>query len=98
MIDNAADAMKNKGTLRVRVVREGEEVLVEIADNGSGIPKEIQSHIFEPFFTTKGVGDGTGLGLDSVHRLVRKMRGTIAFTSVAGDTRFQVRIPVHQAL
>ena len=98
LIDNAADAMKNKGTLRVRVVREGEEVLVEIADNGSGIPKEIQSRIFEPFFTTKGVGDGTGLGLDSVHRLVRKMRGTIAFTSVAGDTRFQVRIPVHQAL
>ena len=98
LIDNAADAMKNKGTLRVRVVREGEEVLVEIADNGSGIPKEIQSRIFEPFFTTKGVGDGTGLGLDSVHRLVRKMRGTITFTSVAGDTRFQVRIPVHQAL
>jgi signal transduction histidine kinase len=98
LIDNAADAMKNKGTLRVRVVREGEEVLVEIADNGTGIPKEIQSRIFEPFFTTKGVGDGTGLGLDSVHRLVRKMRGSIAFTSVPGDTRFQVRIPVHQAL
>jgi len=98
LIDNAADAMNNKGRLRVRVVREGEDVLVEIADSGSGIPKEIQSRIFEPFFTTKGVGDGTGLGLDSVHRLVRKMRGTITFTSVPGDTRFQVRIPVHQPL
>jgi len=98
LIDNAADAMNNKGRLRVRVVREGEDVLVEIADSGSGIPKEIQSRIFEPFFTTKGVGDGTGLGLDSVHRLVRKMRGTITFTSVPGDTRFQVRIPIHQPL
>ncbi len=98
LIDNAADAMKNKGQLRLRVVREGEEILVEIGDNGSGIPKEIQSRIFEPFFTTKGVGDGTGLGLDSVHRLVRKMRGTISFTSVPGDTRFQVRIPIHQPL
>jgi signal transduction histidine kinase len=98
LIDNAADAMNNKGQLRLRVVREGEEVLVEIGDNGSGIPKEIQSRIFEPFFTTKGVGDGTGLGLDAVHRIVRKMRGTITFTSFPGDTRFQVRIPIHQPL
>jgi len=98
LIDNAADAMNKKGELRVRVAREGEDVLVEVADNGSGIPKEVQSRIFEPFFTTKGVGDGTGLGLDSVHRIVRKMRGTITFTSVPGDTRFQVRIPIHQPL
>jgi signal transduction histidine kinase len=98
LIDNAADAMKNKGELRLRALREGEDVLVEIADNGSGIPKAIQSRIFEPFFTTKGVGDGTGLGLDAVHRLIRKMRGTITFTSVPGDTRFQVRLPIHQPL
>jgi signal transduction histidine kinase len=98
LIDNAADAMKNKGQLSLRAVREGEDVLVEIGDNGSGIPKEVQSRIFEPFFTTKGVGDGTGLGLDSVHRIVRKMRGNITFTSVPGDTRFQVRIPIHQPL
>ena len=98
LIDNAADAMKNKGQLRLRVVREGEEILVEIGDNGSGIPKDIQSRIFEPFFTTKGVGDGTGLGLDAVHRIVRKMRGTITFASAPGDTRFQVRIPIHQPL
>jgi len=98
LIDNAADAMKNKGTLRLRALREGDEVLVEIGDNGCGIPKEIQSRIYEPFFTTKGVGDGTGLGLDAVHRLIRKMRGTITFTSVPGDTRFQVRLPIHQPL
>jgi len=71
---------------------------VEIGDSGPGIPKDIQSRIFEPFFTTKGVGDGTGLGLDAVLRLVRKMRGSISFTSVPGDTRFQVRLPIHQPL
>lgn len=98
LIDNAADAMKNKGQLRLRAVREGEEVLVEIGDNGPGILKDIQSRIFEPFFTTKGVGDGTGLGLDTVSRIVRKMRGAITFTSVPGDTRFQVRLPIHQPL
>jgi signal transduction histidine kinase len=98
LIDNAADAMSNKGILRVHVAREGEDVLVEVIDNGSGIPKDVQSRIFEPFFTTKGVGDGTGLGLDSVHRIVRKMRGNISFTSVPGNTRFQVRIPIHQSL
>jgi len=98
LIDNAADAMKEKGQLRVRVTHEGNYVLVEVADNGSGIPEDIQSHIFEPFFTTKGVGDGTGLGLDAVQRIVRKMRGTINFDSVPGETRFQVRIPIHQPL
>ncbi|HET6929507.1 MAG TPA: ATP-binding protein, partial [Candidatus Acidoferrum sp.] len=95
LIDNAADAMKDKGTLRIRVSHEGEYVLVEIIDNGSGIPEDVQPHIFEPFFTTKGVGDGTGLGLDSVQRIVRKTRGSINFESVPGETRFQVRIPIH---
>jgi len=96
LIDNAADAMKEKGKLRVRVTHEGDYVLVEVVDNGSGIPEDVQPHIFEPFFTTKGVGDGTGLGLDAVQRIVRKMRGTINFTSVPGETCFQVRIPIHQ--
>jgi len=73
-------------------------VLVEVIDNGSGIPEDVQPHIFEPFFTTKGVGDGTGLGLDAVQRIVRKMRGTINFDSVPGETRFQVRIPIRQPL
>jgi signal transduction histidine kinase len=57
------------------------------------IPPDIQSHIVEPFFTTKGVGDGTGLGLDTALRIVRKHRGSINLISAPGDTRFQVRLP-----
>jgi len=98
LIDNAADAMKEKGTLRIHAVRENEYVLVEIADDGPGIPPEVQSRIFEPFFTTKGVGEGTGLGLDVVHRIVKKMRGLISVKSVPGDTRFQVRLPIQAIL
>jgi signal transduction histidine kinase len=94
LIDNAADAMKDNGKLFVRAVRENEYVLVEIADNGPGIPPEIQSRIFDPFFTTRGVGEGTGLGLDLVHRIVQKMRGFVTFKSVPGDTRFHVRVPI----
>src|SRR5207248_3994541 len=65
LIDNAIDAMSGKGELRVRTCKEDSCVLVEIGDNGPGIPKEIQPRIFEPFFTTKRVGQGTGLGLDT---------------------------------
>jgi signal transduction histidine kinase len=67
---------------------------VEIADNGPGIPPEVKSRIFDPFFTTKGVGQGTGLGLDVVNRIIKNVRGQISVTSVPGDTRFQVRIPI----
>ena len=98
LIDNAADAMKEKGKLLVRAVRENDYVLVEIADDGPGIPPEVQSRIFEPFYTTKGVGEGTGLGLDVVHRIVKKMRGLINVKSVPGDTRFQVRIPIQSVI
>jgi len=98
LIDNAADAMHDDGKLTVRAVRENDYVLVEIIDNGPGIAPEVQSRIFEPFFTTKGVGEGTGLGLDVVHRIVKKMRGQIAVKSVPGNTRFQVRIPIQAQL
>jgi len=98
LIDNAADAMGDTGKLLVRAVRENEYVLVEIADNGPGIPPEVQSRIFEPFFTTKGVGEGSGLGLDVVHRIVQKMRGLVTVKSAPGDTRFQVRIPMQAAM
>jgi signal transduction histidine kinase len=94
LIDNAIDAMNGKGQLRVRTYREDNCVVVEIGDNGSGIPPDVQTHIFEPFFTTKGVGEGTGLGLDTVQRIVKKHRGTIQVTSTPGDTRFQVRLPL----
>jgi len=98
LIDNAADAMKEKGNLSIRAVRENDYVLVEIGDNGPGIPPEVQSRIFEPFFTTKGVGEGTGLGLDVVHRIVKKARGLVTVKSVPGDTRFQVRLPIQNTL
>jgi signal transduction histidine kinase len=94
IIDNAIDAMHGKGELRVRTYREDNCVVVEIGDNGPGISREVQPHIFEPFFTTKGVGEGTGLGLDTVQRIVKKHRGNIQFTSKPGDTRFQVWLPL----
>jgi len=93
IIDNAIDAMHGQGELRIRTFPEGDCAVVEIGDSGPGIPPEIQSRIFEPFFTTKGVGEGTGLGLDTTLRIVRKHRGSINVTSVPGDTRFQVRLP-----
>ena len=65
LVDNAGDAMNGRGKLKVKTSRDGgEHVLVEITDDGPGIPREIKSRILEPFFTTKGVGEGTGLGLD----------------------------------
>jgi signal transduction histidine kinase len=94
LIDNAADAMKGKGELRIRTMQEGEDVLVEIVDNGEGIPAEIQTRIFEPFFTTKPMGAGTGLGLDTVYRIVRKHRGNVTFASRPGYTCFRVRLPI----
>jgi len=98
IIDNAIDAMGGNGELRVRTYREDNCVVVEIADNGPGISPEIQPHIFEPFFTTKGVGEGTGLGLDTVQRIVKKHRGSIQVSSKPGDTRFQVRLPLADGL
>jgi signal transduction histidine kinase len=94
IIDNAIDAMQGKGELRVRTYREDTCVVVEIGDNGPGISPEVKPHIFEPFFTTKGVGEGTGLGLDTVQRVVRKHRGSIQVSSKPGDTRFQVWLPL----
>ena len=94
IIDNAIDAMGGTGELRVRTYRQDECVVVEVGDNGPGIPPEVEPRIFEPFFTTKGVGEGTGLGLDTVQRIVRKHRGSIQVHSKPGDTRFQVWLPL----
>ncbi|MBD2101219.1 ATP-binding protein [Leptolyngbya sp. FACHB-261] len=95
LIDNAIDAMQGRGQLRIRTAHENHCVLVEIADDGPGVPAEIQSRIFEPFFTTKGVGEGSGLGLDISYRIVvSRHRGDIRVVSCPGDTRFQVRLPL----
>jgi signal transduction histidine kinase len=97
IIDNAIDAMHGQGTLRVRSYRDGDCAVVEIGDTGSGIPPDIQPHIFEPFFTTKGVGEGTGLGLDTAQRIVRKHQGTIEVASRPGNTRFQIFLPLTES-
>jgi signal transduction histidine kinase len=68
--------------------------LVEVMDDGPGIPEAIQNRIFEPFFTTKQVGDGSGLGLDMVFRAVQRHRGSVRCESHPGETRFQVRLPL----
>ena len=88
--------MGGKGELRIRTSRELDRLLVEISDNGPGIPENVKPHIFEPFFTTKGVGEGTGLGLDTVYRIVRSHHGEITFDSKPGETCFQVRLPLPQ--
>jgi signal transduction histidine kinase len=94
LIDNAADAMGGKGELRIRTSRVGECVQVEIIDDGPGIPPEVKTHLFEPFFTTKGVGEGTGLGLDTVNRIVRQHHGHVHVQSRPGETNFQVTLPI----
>jgi signal transduction histidine kinase len=98
LIDNALDAMESlppgqPKRLSVRTCVEPGGILVEIGDNGPGIPPEVQSRIFDPFFTTKPVGEGTGLGLDIVQRIVRNHKGSIQVESEPGRTVFQVRLP-----
>jgi signal transduction histidine kinase len=95
LLDNAIDAVEGDGHVGIKAVREGDRVLVEISDDGPGIPEEIRERIFEPFFTTKEVGKGTGLGLDISYRVVvEKLGGDIRVFSEPGDTRFEVRLPV----
>jgi len=98
LIDNAVDAVAdgNKtGRIKLRTTYERDRLLVEISDNGPGIPEEIQDRIFEPFFTTKDVGKGAGFGLDVSYRIVvGRHGGDIRIVSKPGDTRFQVRLPM----
>jgi signal transduction histidine kinase len=100
LVDNAVDAMEGmdgRGRLTVRTDRDGDRVLVEIGDNGRGIPEGAAAHILEPFYTTKPVGQGTGLGLDICWRIVvQRHHGDLRFTSVPGDTRFTVLLPLIQ--
>ena len=94
IIDNAIDAMHGQGELTIRTYAEDGQVVVEIADNGPGIPPHIQSRIFEAFFTTKPPGVGTGLGLNIAYNVVQRHSGRITVTSQPGETRFQVRLPI----
>ena len=93
--DRVADA-GGRGRITVRTRTDGDVVVVEIGDTGTGIPDEIRDHVFEPFFTTKDVGEGTGQGLALARSIVvERHHGTIAFTSRAGEgTTFTVRLPI----
>jgi signal transduction histidine kinase len=93
LLTNALDAMEGKGTITITTRALGGDVVVEIADDGPGIPDDVKSRIFEPFFTTKPVGEGTGLGLDVARRIVIGHRGAIAVRSRPGATVFSVTIP-----
>jgi signal transduction histidine kinase len=96
LIDNAIDAVKGTGKICVGTSFEHDQVVVEIVDDGPGIPPEVQSRMFEPFFTTKSVGTGTGLGLIISNRIVGDRHGgEIEFESKPGETRFKVRLPIN---
>ena len=95
IIDNAIDAMDGDGQITIRTRRADNDVVVEIEDEGPGIPPEIQPKIFDPFFTTKGPGRGTGLGLNITYNIiVEKHRGAINVDSRPGRTVFQIRLPI----
>ena len=95
LIDNAIGAIGERGTITIRTYREGDHVAVDIGDDGPGIPEEIQPRIFDPFFTTKEVGQGTGLGLDVVRRIITdRCGGQLGFRSRPGETLFSARIPL----
>ena len=94
LIENALDAIQNEGQIRLLVRTAGDMLLIEVWDNGPGIPVELQARIFEPFFTTKAPGSGLGLGLDAVSRIVRMHRGYVTVQSKPGSTCFQVRLPL----
>jgi len=98
IIDNAIDAMQPQGELALQTRARDGHVMVEIVDNGAGIPPELQPRIFEPFFTTKAPGVGTGLGLHIAYNIVvHKHQGQIRVESRPGETRFQVVLPVRLA-
>jgi signal transduction histidine kinase len=97
LIENALDAMKDHGTLRVCTRLQGRMAFVEVWDTGPGIDPELKSRIFEPFYTTKAPGRGLGLGLDTAQRILERHSGYIQVDSRPGATCFQVRLPLERA-
>jgi signal transduction histidine kinase len=93
LVDNAIDSTSSGGRVTVSARRRGDDVVVCVTDDGPGIPKEDQTRVFEPFFTTKPVGQGAGLGLDVVQRVVRSHGGLVELSSQPGRTEFRVTLP-----
>lgn len=98
LIDNAIYAVPENGEIQIKTVCDTKQVTVIMIDNGTGIPKDIQSRIFDPFFTTKKVGEGTGIGLDLVKSVIERHNGDVKVNSVKGRTEFIVSFPVAQHL
>ncbi|RPI17242.1 MAG: GHKL domain-containing protein [Ignavibacteriae bacterium] len=96
IIDNAIYALPKNGELTIETASDNKNVYVKIIDNGSGIPPEILSRIFDPFFTTKKVGEGTGIGLDLVNRIIKHHNGEIKVNSKPGRTELVICIPNHE--
>ncbi len=94
LIHNALQAMDNKGILQIDLVNQVEQVIISITDNGTGISADIQPKIFEPFFTTKPIGEGSGLGLDIVKKIIDKHDGKIEMVSQSGKTTFTIFLPI----
>jgi len=96
LIDNAISAMNGQGTITLSTYQDDGHVVVEIEDDGPGIPEEVQSKVFDPFFTTKPPGEGTGLGLNISHNIiVQKHAGEISVTSQPGMTCFRIKLPLN---
>ncbi len=94
LIDNSIDAIVEEGTIEIVTTNKCDRIVVQIIDSGSGIPPEIKSRIFEPFFTTKSVGKGSGLGLDTVRRIVEnRHRGSISLATESDMTCFIICLP-----
>jgi PAS domain S-box-containing protein len=99
LIDNSISAIEGTGTIILRTSKIGPHVVVEVQDNGAGIPEDIQSQVFDPFFTTKDVGEGTGLGLDVTRRIVtERCGGEIMLTSRPGETVFRIVLPIRTGI
>src|SRR6185295_4640617 len=96
LLDNALDAVGEGGRVELAANRELGAVVVRVIDNGPGVPAEVRDRIFDPFFTTNPVGQGTGLGLDIVRRLVQRHNGRIELDSSPGRTEFRVTLPVSE--
>jgi signal transduction histidine kinase len=94
LIHNALQAMDNRGSLTIDVKQENQQAKISITDSGCGIPEEIKGKIFEPFFTTKSAGEGSGLGLDIVNKIIKKHLGFMTVESQPGRTTFSVFIPI----
>jgi signal transduction histidine kinase/tetratricopeptide (TPR) repeat protein len=97
LIHNALQAMDYKGTLQIDVFEKDHNIIVKITDSGIGIPDEIKNRIFEPFFTTKKQGEGSGLGLGIVKKIILKHKGTIHVDSEPNRTTFTISLPIHMS-